>query len=74
MRPIVRDAALVVSGVLLSGIISWLRDARRRRLANAAPTKVIQVVGDIYLDMIVSVSFEGICIIGVDRLPVITAF
>ena len=36
MRPIVRDAALVVSGVLLSGIISWLRDVRRRRLANAA--------------------------------------
>ena len=29
---------------------------------------------NIYLDMIVSVSFEGICIIGVDRLPVITAF
>jgi sugar/nucleoside kinase (ribokinase family) len=55
MRPIVRDAALVVSGVLLSGIISWLREVRRRRLANAVPTKVIQVVGDIYLDMIAKV-------------------
>ena len=55
MRPIVRDAALVVSGVLLSGIVSWLREVRRRRLANAAPTKVIQVVGDIYLDMIAKV-------------------
>ena len=46
MRPIIRDAALVVSGVLLSGILSWLREVRRRSLANAVPTKVIQVVGD----------------------------